>query len=48
MTKVNVCYVKAGEELNISVDNIIHVGKTQPRMGMQQQEPTLEIWYVEE
>ena len=48
MTKVNVCYVKAGDELNIPTENIICTKAVQPRMGMQQREPELEIWFLED
>jgi len=50
MTKVNVCYVKAGEELNVPTKDIIHVRVAPPQgmgMGMgRKEEKTLEIWFV--
>ena len=52
MTKVNVCYVKAGEDLKIPKDDIILV-RTAPSRGMgigmgRTEEKSVEIWYLEE
>ena len=50
MTKVNVCYVKAGEELKVPTKDIILVRVAPPQgmgMGMgRKEEKVLEIWFV--
>ena len=47
MKKINVHYVRAGDDLEVPKESIIHARVMPPRMGMTREEKTLEIWCVE-